>query len=71
MLPSLEGEGRWTFESEGDITTVRYDWNVRTTGAGMTLLAAVIKPLLAWNHDEIMRWGEAGLIDRLNAEANA
>lgn len=62
---SLEGEGRWTFDEEDGVTTVRYDWNVRTTGAGMTLLALALKPLLAWNHDEIMRWGKAGLLDRL------
>ncbi len=64
----LEGEGRWTFGEEGELTTVRYDWNVRTTGVGMTLLALALKPLLAWNHDGIMRWGESGLSARLKAK---
>jgi hypothetical protein len=64
----LEGSGRWTFSQEDKIAIVRYDWNVKTTGLAMSLLASVLKPLLAWNHDEIMRQGALGLANRLDAK---
>lgn len=64
----LEGTGRWTFSQEDKIAIIRYDWNVKTTGLMMSLLASVLKPLLAWNHDEIMRQGALGLANRLDAK---
>jgi hypothetical protein len=58
----LEGEGRWRLESIGpDATLVRYEWDVRTTRPWMNLLAPIARPLFAWNHDRIMRWGDEGL----------
>jgi hypothetical protein len=64
----LEGKGCWTFSQEDKIAIVRYDWQVKTTGMALGLLASIFKPLLAWNHDEIMRWGALGLGDRLGAK---
>jgi hypothetical protein len=64
----LQGSGQWRFSQEDQISIVRYDWNVKTTGIAMSLLASLLKPLLAWNHDEIMRWGALGLADRLGAK---
>lgn len=64
----LEGKGKWTFSSEGDIATVQYNWDVITTQKALSLFAFALKPLLAWNHDEIMRWGALGLADRMNAK---
>lgn len=63
----LEGFGKWTFTQEGEITIVQYNWEVKTTQKALSFLALVIKPLLAWNHDEIMRWGALGLANKLNA----
>lgn len=57
----LEGKGVWHFESEGKWTFVRYDWNVRTCVAWMNLLAPLLRPVFQWNHDLLMRRGEAGL----------
>jgi hypothetical protein len=58
----LAGTGKWFFTSEGTgVTVVRYEWDVRTTKAWMNLFAPVARPFFAWNHDVIMRWGEAGL----------
>lgn len=57
----LSGTGRWTFETAGSATLVRYDWNVRTTKPWMNLLAPIARPLFRWNHDVIMNWGLEGL----------
>lgn len=64
----LEGRGKWTFIEEEGIVTVQYNWDVRTTQKAMKFLALIIKPLLAWNHDEIMRTGALGLANKLNAK---
>lgn len=64
----LQGSGQWQFSQEDQISIIRYDWNVKTTSIAMSLLASLLKPLLAWNHDEIMRWGALGLADRLGAK---
>jgi hypothetical protein len=43
-------------------------WDVKTTQKFMSFLAFLLKPLLAWNHDEIMRWGALGLANKLKAK---
>jgi len=63
----LDGFGKWTFTQEGEITIIQYNWDVKTTQKALSFLALVMKPLLAWNHDEIMRWGALGLANKLNA----
>src|SRR5579859_5029463 len=57
----LVGEGHWRFSFEGDVTTVRYEWNVATTKAWMNLLAPLMRPAFAWNHDVVMRQGGEGM----------
>ena len=64
----LNGRGKWTFSEDMGITTVQYNWDVQTKHKVLSLLAFVIKPILAWNHDEIMRWGALGLAEKLNAK---
>jgi uncharacterized protein YndB with AHSA1/START domain len=61
----LDGTGRWELRQEGDWTRVRYEWRVATSKAWMNLLAPVARPLFAWNHDVVMRWGGEGLARRL------
>ena len=63
----LDGRGKWTFNEEEGIVTVRYNWDVKTTQKGISYLAFLLKPLLAWNHDEIMRQGALGLANKLDA----
>ena len=62
----LEGRGLWTLTQQGSATAVRYDWQVQTNKFWMNLLAPVARPIFAWNHDVIMRWGEQGLTQLLN-----
>jgi hypothetical protein len=38
------------------------------TTAVLNFFALIIKPLLAWNHNEMMRWGAMGLANKLNAK---
>ena len=64
----LEGSGRWELAADGDRTTVRYEWNVRTTKRWMDLLAPLARPAFGWNHAVIMRSGGEGLAARLGAE---
>ncbi|MFN8285402.1 MAG: SRPBCC family protein [Chitinophagales bacterium] len=61
----LQGHGVWTFEQLQDSSLVKYYWNVKTTGFWMNLLAPVLKPVFAWNHDVVMKWGGEGLANYL------
>ena len=61
----LEGTGRWLlFEREG-VTAVLYEWRVETSKRWMNLLAPAARPVFAYNHDVVMRWGGEGLARRL------
>lgn len=57
----LEGTGRWRLTTEGEETLVRYFWDVRTTRWWMNVLAPLARPAFAWNHDQVMESGRAGL----------
>lgn len=63
----LEGVGCWHFERWEGLTTVRYEWKVRTTPWWMNLLAPFAKPLFRWNHNVLMRAGGIGLARYMNA----
>lgn len=65
---NLEGYGKWSFNTEEYGVTLQHTWDVKTTEKWLNILAPVAKPLLAWNHDEIMRWGAQGLARKLNAQ---
>lgn len=63
----LNGTGRWQLSQEGSVTIVRYDWNVNTTKRWMNVLARLLRPLFAWNHDILMNEGGKSLAHLLNA----
>jgi hypothetical protein len=67
-IGELTGKGRWQLDADGDVTNVRYDWNVSTTKPWMNLLAPVARPLFKWNHNVVMNWGADGLAKRLGVE---
>lgn len=57
----LVGEGGYELAQTGDTTEVRFTWNVATRSRWMNLLAPLLKPLFAWNHNYVMRQGEKAL----------
>jgi hypothetical protein len=63
----VEGQGRWSFTTDGCVTRARFEWQIRTTTVWMNLLALFARPLIKWNHDGIMRHGGEALARRLNA----
>ena len=63
----LAGLGRWTLTPDGARTHVRYDWIVEVTKPWMRLAAPVLRPVFAWNHGEVMGWGDEGLTRKLAA----
>jgi uncharacterized protein YndB with AHSA1/START domain len=63
----LAGMGTWRLSEGGGLTTVLYEWDVRTARAWMNLLAPLARPLFAWNHDWVMKRGGEGLARLLGA----
>jgi uncharacterized protein YndB with AHSA1/START domain len=64
----LQGRGRWRLFEEGGVTVVLYEWNVATTEPWMNLLAPLLRPIFAWNHDVVMRQGGEGLARLLSTK---
>lgn len=65
----LAGTGRWRLGESDGITTVLFEWDVRTTKRWMNAIAFVARPLFEWNHDWLMRQGREGLARRLGTTA--
>ena len=61
----LEGTGSWRLYEDDGVTTVVYQWNVRTTKRWMNALAPLGGPLFRWNHNWVMRNGATGIATRL------
>jgi carbon monoxide dehydrogenase subunit G len=57
----LAGTGRWALEQQGEVTTARYTWDVRTTRPWMNLLAPLAGPLFTWNSRGVMLQAGQGL----------
>ncbi len=62
----LTGSGIWTVETDGDITSVRYDWIVTTSKKWMNFFAPIARPIFKWNHDKVMEAGYVGLSLKLH-----
>jgi hypothetical protein len=63
----LEGVGAWALDGEGNHTTVRYDWRIRTTRWWMNLFAPLpfVDPIFRLNHHAVMRDGLRGITREL------
>jgi carbon monoxide dehydrogenase subunit G len=57
----LAGTGRWSLDQQGEVTTARYTWDVRTTRPWMNLLAPLVRPLFARNSRGVMLQAGEGL----------
>jgi uncharacterized protein YndB with AHSA1/START domain len=65
----LKGDGKFVFQPNGNRTVVTIYWNVETSGKWLNRLAPLLKWMFAWNHSHVMRRGERGLADWLDARA--
>jgi uncharacterized membrane protein YagU involved in acid resistance len=63
----LEGTGRWLFSHDQGVTTVCYEWHVRTTKQWMNLLAPIARARFEQNHHALMQNGAEGLARLLGA----
>jgi len=63
----VKGNGRWSFTTDGAVTVVRYDWQIRTTQVWINLLALFARPFIKWNHNAVMQQGGEALAHLLNA----
>jgi uncharacterized protein YndB with AHSA1/START domain len=61
----LAGRGRWELQQQGEVTTVRYLWDVQTTRPWMNLVAPVARPLFTWNSKGVMLQAGQGLARHL------
>jgi len=61
----LVGTGIWTLARTTTGTAIRYDWTVEVTKPWMRALSSFARPVFAWNHGVIMRWGLEGLRRRV------
>jgi carbon monoxide dehydrogenase subunit G len=61
----LAGTGRWDLQQHGDVTSVRYTWDVRTTKPWMNLAAPLARPLFTWNSKGVMLEAGEGLARHL------
>jgi hypothetical protein len=61
----LIGTGCWTLTPANGGTQVRYDWIVEVTKPWMRVLAPLLYPVFAWNHNKVMQWGNQGLKRKL------
>ena len=57
----LEGRGIWTFEQDGPIVNVTYDWTIRANKPIIDKLSFLLKPIFRSNHNWTMRRGEESL----------
>lgn len=63
----VEGQGIWSFSTEGAVTSVRFEWQVHTMPIWMNLLGLFASPFFKWNHDTVMQQGGKALARKLNA----
>lgn len=64
----LNGQGLWEFSPDENSTRVRYTWSVNLVKPWMRRLKPIAAPLFRWNHNAVMRAGEAGLARHLNTK---
>lgn len=64
----VAGRGGWSFSADGDVTTVRYSWDIQTNVWWMNLFSPLLRPFFNWNHDQVMRAGGEGLAKHLGVK---
>src|SRR5215831_18212990 len=57
----LEGKGIWTFEQDGPLVNIAYDWTIKANKPIIEKLSFLLKPIFRSNHNWTMRRGEESL----------
>ncbi|HEV2912211.1 MAG TPA: hypothetical protein VGX92_02745 [Pyrinomonadaceae bacterium] len=57
----LEGVGVWSFEQDGPLVNITYDWRIHANKPLIRALSFLLKPIFASNHRWTMRRGEQSL----------
>lgn len=60
------GSCRLSYQPQMSYTDIQFNWNVRTCKPWMSWLAPLTRPVFIWNHSQVMKQGEQGLIKRLS-----
>ena len=63
----LRGRGTWTLTPRGDVTHVRFDWQVHADRKLLRVLTPLLRPLFRWNHN----WAIARAMEGLEPYARA
>jgi uncharacterized protein YndB with AHSA1/START domain len=63
----LDGEGIWLLREERGSTDITCVWRIELAARWMRWIAPLLVPVVRWNHDGVMRAGEAGLARHLAA----
>jgi uncharacterized protein YndB with AHSA1/START domain len=61
----LAGAGTWRVYESPLGTASTWEWQVSTTREWMNAAGPLARPVFAWNHHRIMRWGGEGAARRL------
>ena len=67
----LTGFARWRLEARAAGTVARYEQIVELTDPLLAPLARALRPVLEWNHRQMMRSGRRGLLAYLTADGAA
>ncbi|MBL1263927.1 polyketide cyclase / dehydrase and lipid transport [Methylomicrobium sp. RS1] len=63
------GDCSLTYRENEAATELIFIWNVSLAKSWMKLLAGVARPVFVWNHQRVMKNGEAGLIRHLTGNS--
>ncbi len=62
----LVGKGLWKLKQVGETTEVTFYWDVQAAKPIVRWLSLFLKPVFQWNHDWVMKGGEAALQAEVN-----
>jgi hypothetical protein len=70
----FDGRGEWTFEQDGDVVDITYDWRLRAEKPLIKQLTFLLRPVFESNHKWAMTQGETSLrleLERRRATSEA
>jgi len=62
----IRGYAQWTLSRTHNGTRLEFEQRVRAVDRMFVVASYLVKPLLTWNHQQMMRGAESGLVDYLS-----